>query len=71
MSAGDSAILWSIAIVVSSAFLGMGMFFQGKILLKPEDSIKMGKQLKGWGIALIVWAIIHLLVVSVVLVIKG
>jgi len=58
----DDTIRWLIGIVIAFAAVGLGMFYQGKVLLKPEESKKIGEQLRFAGIIWIVIAISYLVV---------
>ena len=60
-------ICWLIGIVLALAGVGLGMFYQGKVLLTPEEGKKriIGKQLYLTGQVLIVIAFVYLIVVIV------
>jgi Na+/proline symporter len=61
----ENTIYWLIGIVVAFTGIGLGMPYQGKVLLKPEDSKKIGKQLHKAGIIWIAIASLFLVVVLI------
>ena len=61
---GDT-ILWTLGIVVGLGLVGIGFYYQGKVLLKPEESKKTGVQLYRLGIALIAWAFIYIIILII------
>lgn len=54
--------LWLIGIILATLAIGMNMYFQAKILLKPEENKKTGKQLLVYGQLFIYIAGIYLIV---------
>lgn len=61
----SSTILWLISVVIAFAGVGIGLMYQGKALMNPDDSKEIGRKMNivGWwwiGIA-IFWLIIALL----------
>jgi len=58
--------LWLIGIVLAMLGIGMNMYYQGKILLKPEENKKTGKQLLVYGKIFIYVAGIYLIVYLII-----
>ena len=59
----NDTIRWLIGIVLAMAGIGLGMFYQGKVLLKPDEKQKIGKQLYILGKIWIAIAVFYLVVV--------
>lgn len=58
-------IRWLIGIVLAFAAVGLGLFYQGEALLKPEESKNIGKKMRTAGLWWIGIAIFYLIVVIV------
>lgn len=41
----DDTIRWLITVVIAFSGVGLALFYQGKALMKPEESKKVGRQL--------------------------
>ena len=59
----EDTIQWLIAIVVAFVGIGISFLYQGRALMKPEDSKRIGWQLRGIGALWIAIGIIFLTVV--------
>ena len=61
----DNTIPWLVTVITAFAGVGIGFFYQGKALMKPEEKKQVGRQLyklgKLWMGLAFLWAIALLL----------